>query len=122
MSTYVTATKARKNFFALMERASHPGFEVNITRNGIPAVVMMSFEEYEGLMETLEIMSDPQLVKDINEAMKEKGGIPLEELEKELQIKPYVPRHSATKGRKTVSKTTVRRPTKNHRRAAKTAK
>lgn len=46
----------------------------------------MSQEELAGWMETLEVMSDPQLVKDIAEAERSKDFIPLEEVQRELGL------------------------------------
>ena len=60
-----------------------------ITRRGKPEVVMMSIDDYEGLLETLEIESDPQLMADIRKAgqeMKEGKGKTLEQIHKELGI------------------------------------
>src|SRR5271170_3583239 len=42
-----------------------------ITRRGKPEVVMMSIDDYEGLLETLEIESDPELMADIRQAQKD---------------------------------------------------
>ena len=87
MPTYITATKARKNFFDLIKTASKPGKHISITHAGIPKVMMMSQDEFEGLIETLEIMSDPQLMRDIRASMKsKKKGIPLEKLLKKLGV------------------------------------
>jgi len=38
----------------------------------------------ESLIETIEVLSDPKLMKGIAEALKEKGGTPLEEFERGL--------------------------------------
>ncbi|MDD5040835.1 MAG: type II toxin-antitoxin system Phd/YefM family antitoxin [Candidatus Peribacteraceae bacterium] len=63
MSKFMTATEARKKFYAVIDAAEHPGVVVAITHEGIPKVVVMSFEEYEGWQETMEIMADPELSK-----------------------------------------------------------
>ena len=60
-----------------------------ITRRGKPEVVMMSIDDYEGLLETLEIESDPELMADIREAkeeMKKGKGVSLEEARRRLGI------------------------------------
>jgi len=60
-----------------------------ITRRGKPEVVMMSIDDYEGLLETLEIESDPEWMADIREAqeeMKKGKGKSLEQIHKELGI------------------------------------
>ncbi len=60
-----------------------------ITRRGKPEAIIMSMDDYEGLLETLEIESDPQLMADIREAeeeMKKGKGKTLEQIHKELGI------------------------------------
>src|SRR5437899_3046630 len=42
-----------------------------VTKRGRPVVVMMSVDDYEGLMETIDILSDKQAVKRIKKAKKE---------------------------------------------------
>ncbi len=39
-----------------------------ITKKGKPEAVLMSYEEFEGWLETLEIMSNPKAAKRIKEA------------------------------------------------------
>ena len=94
MTTFMTITEARKNLYAVVDEAEHPGMAVAITHNGTPKVVVMSFEEYEGWQETMEILSDPELDKELTEAMKEmKAGkphedaLPLDEVKKSLKSK-----------------------------------
>jgi len=60
-----------------------------ITKRGKPVALMMSIDDYEGLLETLNILSDKKLMKGIKEAQKEveKGNLKaLEDIEKELGI------------------------------------
>lgn len=71
MNKCITATEARKRFYDVIDAAKHPGVSVVITHEGIPKVVVMSFEEFEGWQETMEIMADPELSKDIIESLKQ---------------------------------------------------
>lgn len=94
MNKFMTITEARKNLYAVVDEAEHPGVTVAITHNGMPKVVVMSFEEYEGWQETMEIMADPELDKELTEAMKEmksgklhKDAISLGEVKKRLKKK-----------------------------------
>ncbi len=93
MNKFMTATEARKKWYAIIEEAKHPGAAVIITHEGIPKVVVMSFEEYEGWMETMDIMADPELDKELREAMKEmkagnlhKDTVSLDEARKRLKL------------------------------------
>ncbi len=51
-----------------MDNAQKKLDEYVITVNGKPAAILISNDEYESLKETLEIMSDPKLMKNIREA------------------------------------------------------
>ncbi len=85
----LSATNARRDFFKLIQMAQQPGSQITITVDGEPKVTMLSYDDYEGLMETLEIMSDPELVKGIKQGIKEMNqglGRPWEEVKKELNI------------------------------------
>lgn len=44
---------------------------IAITKNGHPAAVLMSMEDYESLIETLEILSDEKLMKTIRKSLRE---------------------------------------------------
>jgi antitoxin YefM len=63
----VTATEARKEFFNLIRRALRAHDPVRIQhREG--GVVLVSEEDYDGLLETLELLSVPGLRDSLAEA------------------------------------------------------
>jgi len=82
----ISATNARRQLFDLIEQAGKPGSFVSITHRDLPNVVMMSLDEFEGWIETMEIMSDPKLMKDIQEGAKDKEVIPWEMVKAELNL------------------------------------
>lgn len=89
MTTTLPATKARKQFFKLIKAADQPGTTITITVEGEPKVVMMSVEEFEGWQETLEILSDRKLTKNIKQALADlkRGKVySLEEVKKKLKL------------------------------------
>lgn len=86
MNKTLTATEARKHFFKILEIAGRPGSTVTVTLQGHSPIVLLSQKEFDGWQETKEIMSDPQLMRDIHASKKEKGGVRLETLEKELRL------------------------------------
>lgn len=82
MNKVITATEARKNFFKVIEFAGQPGASITVTLEGKNPVVIMSQEEFEGWQETMEILSDPELMQNIHTAESEKETIPLEDIMK----------------------------------------
>lgn len=101
----VSATDARSHLFDLIEQAGRPGSFIAIKHRDLPDVVLMSIDEFEGWQETLEIMSDTALMKDIRAAMRERKTVTLEDLERrEHAAARNVRRHPQKKSRKAVRK------------------
>jgi antitoxin YefM len=44
--------------------------EIVVTRNGKPAAVLVNYDEYERLKDTLDVLSDPVLMKQIGRSRK----------------------------------------------------
>ena len=57
----VTLSDAKARLPRLLADVLELGESVVITRSGRPAGVLVSIDEYEGLLETLEILADPEL-------------------------------------------------------------
>jgi prevent-host-death family protein len=57
----VTLSEAKAQLAKLLRQVEDLGERVVITRSGHPAGVLLSVEEYEGLIESLEILADPEL-------------------------------------------------------------
>jgi prevent-host-death family protein len=91
MEKAMPMVEARKRLTTLpeeMAKEREPGV-VAVTRRGKPVLAVMTWELYEGIQETLEILSDPELMADIRQGikdMKEGNLIPWEEVEKELDL------------------------------------
>lgn len=81
----ITASEARANLYSIIRKASKGFVSFEIKLRGIEPVVLISKEELEGWLETLDILSSPEEVEAIKEAKKEKGAISLEALLKELK-------------------------------------
>jgi len=69
--TTLPVADARANFSKIVDLASttHERFEV--TRNGSRVAVLLGADDYDGLMETLEILSDPELIAGIAEGQRD---------------------------------------------------
>jgi prevent-host-death family protein len=119
MTKNMTATEARQNFFGLLATAQTPGMAVTITHEGHPTVIVMSFEEFEGWQETLEIMSDASLMKDIRDGMRDRTVVSLEDLERKRHASAHVQGRPQRKGTKAVRKPAVKRSGKGTKRVAR---
>lgn len=85
----LSITKAREDLPSLVENAKLRLNEYVITVNGTPAAVLMSAAEFESWKETMEILSDPKLMKAIKEGEEDfrKGRyITFKQLKKDLKL------------------------------------
>jgi antitoxin YefM len=57
-----TVSEAKNTFSALVNEVDAVGERVVITVKGLPAAVLMGADDYEALMETIECLSDPEVV------------------------------------------------------------
>lgn len=64
-------TEARKELSKIVDEVSTVHEHVTITRQGKPAAVVMSSDEFESWQETLEILADPKAMAAIRRAEKD---------------------------------------------------
>lgn len=101
LPSVMTASDARTNFYDLAEEAVKNSRRFTISIHGKPSVVIMALDDLEGLEETIDIMSDPELVKDIEagEADRKAGRVSsLEEVLKELELENENRIHTQSNG------------------------
>jgi prevent-host-death family protein len=68
--TELTISEARKALLDLSEKlARTPDRVVTITRRGRPVLAMLPWEFYESIVETLETLSDPEVVTALRESL-----------------------------------------------------
>ena len=66
--TTISISEARKRIFEIAEEVQSPGRVYTLTADGKPKVVVMSAEEYESMIETMEVQRIfPDLDKEIAE-------------------------------------------------------
>ncbi len=68
MSETMTVTDAKARLSELVAAVAKTQDHVDITRNGEPAAVLMSYTELAALRETIAILSDPAAVAEIQQA------------------------------------------------------
>jgi antitoxin YefM len=67
---HLTISEARARLLGLPERlARTPERAVCITRHGRPALAVLPWELYESLVETLEVLSDPETASALRESL-----------------------------------------------------
>jgi antitoxin YefM len=87
MARTVAVRDLRNNLSSLLDAVSDRRDHVVVTRNGAPAAALIPIDEYEGLEETAEVLSDPAAISALEEGLAEieRGEtITLAELRSEL--------------------------------------
>jgi antitoxin YefM len=65
----LSLTEAKAKLSSLVDEVSQRDEEVVITRNGRPAAVLVSADEYESWTETLAVRADAGLMRDIKQGL-----------------------------------------------------
>ncbi|MFA5830357.1 MAG: type II toxin-antitoxin system Phd/YefM family antitoxin [Candidatus Paceibacterota bacterium] len=95
--TTISISEARKRIFEIAEEVQSPSKVYTLTSDGKPKAVIMSAEEYESWLETMEVLAEfPDIQKDFKETEKAfktgeyKKWATLESLEKKWGFAPVV--------------------------------
>lgn len=82
--------EVRANLSRLVDEAQRTHQRVEVTKNGRRAAVLLSADDYDSLLETLDILGDAEAMAAIREADADIAAgrlYPLEEVEAELRSK-----------------------------------
>jgi antitoxin YefM len=71
MNKTISLKEARSRFSAIVDKVDRLSQRYVVTKNGIPKAVVISAEEFESWVETLELMSNPKAVKALEQGLKE---------------------------------------------------
>lgn len=69
--TTLPLSEAKAKLAQLLRETEELGERFVITRSGRPAAVLVSAEEYDGLLETLEILADADLMKGVRAGLRD---------------------------------------------------
>lgn len=89
MTNLISISDVRSNLPDLVDKVNKKLDRVTITVNGQPKATLISSAELDSLEETLEILSNPKLMKELKKAEKEidEGKyVTLEQLQNELKL------------------------------------
>ncbi|MBX3332965.1 MAG: type II toxin-antitoxin system Phd/YefM family antitoxin [Nitrospira sp.] len=71
VSEIVSISKAKNRLSSLIHRMKHRQAVVAITCGGVPSAVLLSMDQFEGLMETVEILSDQKSMHTLRRSLKQ---------------------------------------------------
>ncbi len=68
MSETLPLAQVKSRFSEMVDRVEYTQDRIVVTRNGRPAAVMISPDELASLEDTLELLSDPEAMRELKEA------------------------------------------------------
>ncbi|MGI8524227.1 MAG: type II toxin-antitoxin system Phd/YefM family antitoxin [Nocardioides sp.] len=93
--TTVPVAEARANLSRMIDEAVSTHQRVEITRNGVRAAVLLGSDDYDGLMETLDVLADADLVRAIGAGRAESARgdvVELDDVAEEMHAAGRLPR------------------------------
>jgi prevent-host-death family protein len=71
IETFVTITQAKAKLLYMVRQLSDTNDTIGITKNGVPEAVMLSMRKFEGFLETIDILADHEMIKQLKESAKD---------------------------------------------------
>lgn len=71
IESFVPITQAKAKLLDIVRQIGDTDDTVAITKNGVPEAVLLSMKKFEGLLETIDILSDSEMVKQLRTSAKE---------------------------------------------------
>ena len=69
----IPLAEARAQLSRLVDEAARTHERVEITRNGYRAAVLLAADDYDSLMETLDVLADAEVIGDVRTALDEEA-------------------------------------------------
>lgn len=71
LAQYVPVSKAKNRLLRLIRELEARQEAIALTRDGVPTAVLLSMEQFNGLRETIEILSDRSTVRALRRSLKQ---------------------------------------------------
>lgn len=68
---FVPVTEAKNRLLDIIRDLKEKDDIVAITKNGVPAAVLLNVERFEGLIETIDILSDEKAMKSLRRSLRD---------------------------------------------------
>jgi antitoxin YefM len=71
IESFVPITKAKAKLLDMVRHLHDTDDTIAITKNGVPEAVLLSMKKFEGLLETIDILADPEMMKQLKGSAKD---------------------------------------------------
>lgn len=93
--TTLPLAEVRANLSKLVDEAVRTHMRIEVTRQGRRAAVILSADDYDSIIETLDILSDPDLMKELRQGQADVAGgafHTLDDVAKEMRANGRLPK------------------------------
>ena len=66
INDYIPTTIAKAKLLDLVRSLQDTGNTLAITKNGVPEAVILSMDKYQGILETISVLADAEMMEQIN--------------------------------------------------------
>ncbi len=71
IDSFIPITKAKNGLLEIIRQVENGEGVVAVTKKGVPTAVILSMKRFEGLLETLEILSDEETLKSLRRSIRQ---------------------------------------------------
>lgn len=65
IETFVPITQAKAKLLDMVRLLHDTNDTIAITKNGVPEAVLLSMKKFEGFLETIDILADPEMMRQL---------------------------------------------------------
>ena len=71
IETFIPITQAKAKLLDMVRQIQDTNDTIAITKNGIPEAVILSMAKFEGFLETIDILADPETMRQLKGSAKD---------------------------------------------------
>jgi antitoxin YefM len=71
IDSYISITEAKNKLLDVIRAVENNDDVIAITKNGIPKAVILSVEKFEGILETIDILTDEKAMRSLKKSLRE---------------------------------------------------
>ena len=71
IETFIPITQAKAKLLDMVRQIHDTNDTIAITKNGIPEAVILSMAKFEGFLETIDILADPETMRQLKGSAKD---------------------------------------------------
>ena len=71
IETFIPITKAKAKLLDMVRQLQDTDDTIAITKNGVPEAVLLSMKKFEGFLETIDILADAEMMKQLKGSAKD---------------------------------------------------